>query len=276
MKNFQISFIALFLFCCILSSTTSCKKESTNIDPTAWVNSLDTTVNADAKAKIKTWITADGLSTTKLQSAFALYTTAGEFYKIMSTAKSIYHQRVLIDDNVSAIPGISTSVFVANGLPRTLIAASPANTNLDLPASEAPNFVNATYISLTTGQKIYRVIGGSGSFPTGSYWVETKPTQYSEIIGGTAVQPEWNGFNEIVEYTVPSSGLKVWKGKAATQPIASAPNKFVTAYATKYQLAGGADQLYIPNVYRDYRDTAAYNTFLRNITKRDTILWKKN
>lgn len=276
MKQSQLNIVFLLFLSALLSFGASCKKATqVDPDPTAWVDQLDTSVNASAKAKIRTWI-AEGLSSTKMESAFKLYTTGGEFYKILDASKSIFHRRVLIDDGVESIPGITLGAFASNGLPRTLIAATPANTNLDLPASEAPNFVNASNITLAKGQKIYRVIGGSGSFPTGSYWVESKPTNYAEIIGGTAVQPEWNGFNEIVEYTVPDDGMKVWKGKAAAQPIASAPNKFVTAYAAKYKLAGGIDQLYVPNVYRDFRDTAVYNKFLRNITKRDTILWKKN
>jgi hypothetical protein len=275
MKRYQLSFVLFLFISAVLSFGTSCKPQQVEPDPTAWVDQLDTSVNAAAKTKIRAWIT-EGLSASKMAAAFKLYTTGGEFFKILDASKSIFHKRVLTDDAVETIPGITLSAFAANGLPRTLIAATPANTDLDLPASEAPNFVNAATIDLAVGQKIYRVIGGSGSFPTGSYWVENKPTNYADIIGGTAVQPEWNGFNEIVEYTVPAGGLKVWKGKAAAQAIASTPNKFVTAYVAKYKLAGGIDQLYVPNIYRDYRDTAVYNKFLRNITKRDTILWKKN
>jgi hypothetical protein len=215
------------------------------------------------------------LSAVKMDSASKLYAKGSEFFQALNTSKSIYHRRVLIDDEVAAIPGISLGAYTANGLPRTLIAANPANANLDLPATEAPNFTDAKDTLLAQGKKIYRVIGGSGSFSTGGYWVETKPTTYAEIIGGTAVQPEWNGFNVIVEYTVPAAGMKVWKGKAAKQAIAGATNKFVTTYLQKYNLAGAGVQLYVPNVYRDFRDTAIYNAFLRNITKQDSILWQK-
>jgi hypothetical protein len=211
-----------------------------------------------------------------LEDAFKLYTPHKDLYNALLNAKSIYHQRVLIDDNVSAIPGISQGAFAANGLPRTMIWATPADSLLSLPAAEAPNFVNAADITLAAGTKIYRVIGGAGSYPTGGYWTETKPTNYAEIIGGTAVQPEWNGFNEIVEFTVPAGGMKVWKGKAAAQPIASVPNKFADSYKMKYNLSGGGNQLFVPNVYRDFRDSVAYNKFLSNITNREPITWKKN
>ncbi|MEY4936911.1 MAG: hypothetical protein RIS64_3270 [Bacteroidota bacterium] len=241
-----------------------------------WIDRLDTSINTSGRAKIRFWIDSTGLTNLQLESAFKLYTPHKDLYNALLNAKSVYHQRVLIDDRVSAIPGISQGSFVANGLPRTMILTNPVDSVLSLPAAEAPNFTDATYINLTVGTKIYRVIGGSGSYPTGGYWVDTKPTNYAEIIGGTAVQPEWNGFNEIVEFTVPASGMKVWKGKAAAQPIASAPNKFVTTYSTKYNLSGGGNQLFVPNVYRDFRDSVAYNRFLSNITNKETITWKKN
>lgn len=244
-------------------------------DPLAWIEKLDTSVNATQKAQIRAWI-AEGLSASQMEATSKLYENGAAFFTALNTAKSIFHRRVLINDGVENIPGIALGVYAANGLPRTLIAATPANTALDLPASEAPNFTEVRDTMLPQGTKIYRVIGGSGSFPTGGYWTETKPTNYAEIIGGTAVQPEWNGFNEIVEYTVPASGMKVWRGRAAAQPIAGSTNKYINLYATKYKLAGGGQQLFVPNTYRDFRDTAVYNAFLRNITKRDTILWKKN
>lgn len=241
----------------------------------SWVERLDTSISIESKIKIKSWVLVDSLDNTKLENAFKLYTPHKDLFTAMNTAKSIYHQRVLIDDNVASIPGISLGAFAANGLSRTLIPANPVNTNLDLPAAEAPNFTAAVDITLSEGTKIYRVIGGAGSFPTGGYWTETKPVNYAEIIGGTAVQPEWNGFNEIVEFTVPAGGMKVWKGKAAAQNIASIPNKFIDVYKLKYNLSGTGNQLFIPNIYRDFRDTAAYNKFLRNITKKETITWKK-
>ena len=99
----------------------------------------------------------------------------------------------MINDRVGPIPSISAGAYVANGLPRSIVNATPADSVLNLPASESPNFVDAKDTVLTAGSKIYRVIGGSGSFPTGSYWVLARPTNYAEIIGGTAVQTEWNG-----------------------------------------------------------------------------------
>jgi hypothetical protein len=267
----------LFAFLCLMSLVMlgSCNKNN-DVDPTAWIDLLDTSVNAAQKASLRALVSA-GLDPARMEATSKLYTKASEFYTALSTAKSIYHQRVLINDRVSAIPGITKGLFAANGLPRTLILAAPADSLLNLPAAEAPNFVEAKDTVLTAGTKIYRVIGGSGSFSTGGYWVLTRPTNYAEIIGGTAVQPEWNGFNVIVEYTVPTnSTMKVWKGRASRQLIAGTTNKYYPEYQTTYHLAGGGVQIFVPNVYRDFRDSVAYNRFLKNITKLDSITWVKD
>ena len=268
------------VFICLLLAATlfcDCKQTPIEVGPNySWIERLDTSISASGRAKIKSWIDTTGLNNFQMENAFKLYTPHKDLYNAMLNAKSIYHLRVLIDDKVAEIPGISKGAFVANGLPRTMILTNPVDSVLSLPAAEAPNFVDAAAITLAAGTKIYRVIGGSGSFPTGGYWTETKPTNYAEIIGGTAVQPEWNAFSEIIEFTVPASGMKVWKGKAAAQQIASVPNKFVTSYSTKYNLSGGGNQLFVPNVYRDFRDSVAYNRFLANITHREPITWKKN
>lgn len=271
----KILFFAFFLSSGLFYSNCDLNVTPPIPDALAWVDLLDTSVTAAQKAQIRAWAT-EGLNPVRMYETSKLYTNAAEFYQALNTSKSIFHRRVLLNDQVEIVPGISSGAYVANGLPRTLIAATPSNTTLDLPAAEAPNFVEARDTLLGQGTKIYRVIGGANSFPTGGYWVDVKPTNYAEIIGGTAVQPEWNGFNEIIEYTIPANGMKVWRGRAAAQPIAGSTNKYVTTYASKYRLAGGGQQLYVPNVYRDFRDTAVYNSFLRNITKRDTILWKKN
>lgn len=267
------------VFICLLLAATmfcNCKQVPIIVGPNySWIDRLDTSISASARLKVKSWIDTTGLNNFIMENAFKLYTPHKDLYTAMLNAKSIFHQRVLIDDGVDAIPGISKGAFVANGLPRTMILPTPVDSALSLPASEAPNFVSAVDVTLAAGTKIYRVIGGSGSFSTGGYWTATAPANYAEIIGGTAVQPEWNAFSEIVEFTVPAGGMKVWKGKAAAQNIASVPNKFIDVYKLKYNLSGTGNQLFIPNIYRDFRDTAAYNKFLRNITNKETITWKK-
>lgn len=270
MKNLLLALGLVFM---MILGGSSCQKN--NDADLSWIEQLDTSVTTAQKNQLRAWIT-EGLDAARMEATAKLYTKGSEFYTALNTAKSNYHRRVLINDRVSKIPGISAGAYVANGLARSIINATPADSVLNLPAAESPNFVDAKDTVLSAGTKIYRVIGGSGSFPTGGYWVLTRPTNYAEIIGGTAVQTEWNGFNEIIEYTIPAgTTMKVWKGKASRQLIAGTTNKYYTEYQNAYNLGGGGVQLYVPNVYRDFRDTAVYNRFLRNITKRDSITWLK-
>lgn len=66
------------------------------------------------------------------------------------------------------------------------------------------------------------------------------------MIGGTAVQPEWNDFQYIYEYVVPEGKtIKTWKGKAARQQVSdTSPGN--------YHLPGGDEQLFIK--YIDQQD----------------------
>lgn len=212
-----------------------------------------------------------------MEATVALYAHDSDFYNALNTAKSIYHQRVLVNDRVDEIPGIATGMFVANGLPATEIDATPYDDQLNLPASEAPNFVGVRDTVLRKGTVLYRVIGGAGSYPTGGYWVLDKPAGYADVIGGTAVQPAWNAFEVMVEYTIPAGDtMKVWKGLAARQPVAGTENMYYDRYMQQYHLEGGLEQIFVPNVYRDFQNEEVYNHFLNNITSQDSITWKKN
>ena len=254
----------------------SCSKNDSTPQTTDWIDQLDTTINASERAQLRAWI-EDGLSSSSMEATVKLYAHDSDFYNALNTAKSIYHQRVLINDRVDAVPGIAAGMYVANGLPAKSIDATPADDQLNLPASEAPNFVDVRDTVLRVGTILYRVIGGAGSYPTGGYWVLDKPAGYADVIGGTAVQPEWNAFDVMVVYTIPAGDtMKVWLGKAARQPIAGTSNVYYDTYLQQYHLEGGLKQVYVPVVYRDYANATVYDHFLNNITSQDSITWKKN
>ncbi|MFO0321361.1 MAG: hypothetical protein ACK504_02925 [Bacteroidota bacterium] len=80
----------------------------------------------------------------------------------------------------------------------------------------------------------------------------------TEVIGGTAVMPEWNGFTKVFEYTVPSGGIKVWKGKAAAQPISQLPQ----LQSNTHMLAGGEYQIFINDILRNQ----AFEDAIENVT----------
>jgi hypothetical protein len=130
---------------------------------------------------------------------------------------------------------------VPNGLNSGKTNAAWNNSDLDLSFDEARNFVNASPVELPEGTKLYRVTGGN---PAGGYWTLEKPNSLADVIGGTAVQPEWNSFEKLYVYEVPSGQtLKVWKGMTARQPIATG--------VLNPHLPGGADQIFIPQIVRN-------------------------
>lgn len=270
-KNLLLS--GIFLLC--IGLLNSCSKNDP-IPNSDWIDQLDNTIDAGEKAQLRAWI-EDGLSSASMEATVKLYTHDSDFYNALNTAKSIYHQRVLVNDRVDAIPGIADGMFKANGLPGSAIEATPADDQLNLPASEAPNFTDVKDTVLRGGSIMYRVIGGAGSYPTGGYWVLEKPTGYADVIGGTAVQPEWNAFEVMVVYKLPASDtMKVWKGPAARQPIAGTENKYYDVFMQQYHLDGGLEQIYVPTVYRDFNNQEVYDHFLSNIVSQDSITWKKN
>ena len=69
----------------------------------------------------------------------------------------------------------------------------------------------------------------------GNYWTFDKPTSILEVIGGTAVMPEWNGMTKIIEIEAPSQGIYVWRGVATRQPASSVTKDFF--------LKGGIEQV---------------------------------
>jgi hypothetical protein len=158
----------------------------------------------------------------------------------LETSKSIYHQRIHIAD-WDNIPGISKSNYVSNGLNAGKSYPAWNNSALNLPAIEAANFTNVIAKELPAGTIIYRVTGGNKA---GAYWTLQKPNTLGEVIGGTAVQPEWNSFQKMYMYEVPQGEtLKVWQGTAAKQPIAQG--------IINPHLPGGSQQLFIPDILRN-------------------------
>src|SRR5690606_4280238 len=92
------------------------------------------------------------------------------------------------------------------------------------------------------GDRIYRVSNKDGA--GGPYWTETKPKQLDDVVGGTAVLPEWNNFEYIHEYIIPEGvTIKCWKGKTASQPVSYKPDG--TPLSSNYHLSGGDEQLFI-------------------------------
>ncbi len=165
-----------------------------------------------------------------------------DFFAKLDNPKSIDHIRSLVGD-FENIPGISLTSYVSNSLPKVDIPAPAtwANPLLQLPSLAAETFTDVTAKTLSPGQKIYRVLG-EDQLPDGSFWMYSLPTSKADFFGGTAVRPEWNAATHYVEYTVPPSGLKVWDGTTARQPI-------LDDVGTVH-LPGGKTQIYIPDALR--------------------------
>ena len=87
---------------------------------------------------------------------------------------------------------------------------------------------------------------------TGGYWTRTPPANLADVIGGTAVMPEWNNFQRVYEFTAPPYAdpinkepkFLVWEGPAAAQPVS-------LDYREKddngYHLPGREQQAFISN-----------------------------
>ena len=210
-----------------------------DIEPSPWLNDLETVIGQGTKTTIEGWISA-GLDEEKTKQAFAKSGNKSGLFGSLKTAISIYDQRVYVED-WDQIPGIEKGNYIANGLKSSISNLKWNNPDLDLSAADAANFVDAKADELPAGTKIYRVTGGN---PAGGYWTIQVPGSVGDVIGGTAVRPAWNNFSKFYVYQVPvGQTLKVWRGTTAAQQIADGViNPF---------LAGKAEQLFIPFVVRD-------------------------
>ncbi|MDM1296245.1 hypothetical protein HX021_18325 [Sphingobacterium sp. N143] len=206
---------------------------------TSWMDDLERSLGSGTKAKLNSWIDK-GLDKGKLKEAFSKAKDKAGLMTDLENAQSIYHQRVYIED-WDNIPGIAKSDYSPNGLTSGMTHPAWKNSELDLPAVEAANFVDAVATELPAGTKIYRITGGN---PAGGYWTKAKPSSIGDVIGGTAVQPAWNNFSKFYTYEVPQAQkLKVWQGTTARQPIA--------AGVINPHLPGGEIQLFLPLAVRD-------------------------
>ncbi|WP_086949387.1 hypothetical protein [Sphingobacterium sp. JB170] len=206
---------------------------------TVWMDDLESSLGKGTKAKLMEWIGA-GLDKTKLKEAFSTTSDKADLMEDLENSVSIYHQRVYVKD-WDNIPGIEKSDYAPNGLIAGESNPEWSSPDLDLPAVEAANFVDATPVSLPEGSKIYRITGGN---PAGGYWTIEKPGSIGDVIGGTAVQPAWNNFSKFYEYQVPKAQtLNVWQGTTARQPIAEG--------IVNPHLPGGEQQIFVPLVLRD-------------------------
>jgi hypothetical protein len=212
-----------------------------------WLDELEIILGAAAKTKIQTWIDA-GLDAAKTEAAFAASLDKAELFTSLDNAKSIYQQRIVIRD-FGNIPGVSHIPYVNNSLPEQSIPASnfgETNPLYDLPSYRAPAFTeSAELVYLPENEILYRVTDEGGEL--GPWWTLTPPNGLSDVIGGTAVMPKWNGFSKVVQLKVPQGGMKVWKGKAAAQQISD----IASQQSSTESLLGGSYQIFINDCVRN-------------------------
>lgn len=188
---------------------------------------------------INNWIN-EGIDKQKLADGIAKSSNKQNLIDELGTAKSKLHSQVLIKD-YDNIPGVVKSRYTPNSSTIMDKASLPNgwSNDLDIPVKEIGNFTGKIEpLELKQGDLIYRVSHANGS--SGTYWTRTKPNKLDDVVGGTSVQPEWNNFQYLFEYTVPQGkSIKTWVGKTARQPVSE-------IIPSNYHLPGGDEQLYIP------------------------------
>ena len=155
---------------------------------------------------INKWL-KEGIEPQKLTDAITKSSSKQNLIDQLGAAKSRLHAFVLIKDYEN-IPGVAKGRYYSN--------SSTIADKVDLPVGWPSDFdINQRTVETFTGKveplelrpgdKIYRVssVNGGG----GPYWTRRKPEKVEEVIGGIAVQPEWNNFEYIFEYTVPESKI---------------------------------------------------------------------
>ena len=235
---------------------------------------------AGVRSLVATWV-AGGLDEQKLSEFMqaaadkrVVFERLAKANDPMQKGRGVYQQRVVIDD-YKKIPGIKAALYAMNGLPNLAIPASFFGVNdptLDLPAGNAPTFTrSAALVEIKPREKLYRVTNDPTNEPfarTGGYWTRTPPASLADVIGGTAVMPEWNSFQCVYEFTVPpytdpvnqEPKFYAWEGPTAAQPVSG---DYVEKIANGYCLPGGDPQVFIPNKYT--RD-AKFGDNIKDIT----------
>jgi len=192
---------------------------------------------------IRKWL-KEGIEGKKLTDGISNSRSKQRLIDDIGTAKSKLHVRVLIKD-YDNIPGIAKGRYMPNGssLSDKLELPTGWSDDVDIPESQIRNFTGKIEpLELKPGDKIYRVSHANGA--SGPYWTRTKPDKLEDVIGGTAVLPEWNNFRYLYEYTIPDGvTVKSWKGKTARQPVSYKDDG--NPLPSNYHLPGGDEQLFI-------------------------------
>jgi hypothetical protein len=229
----------------------------------AWVDELESKLplGSGIRTTLAGWAAA-GVSMAALQATFSAAAdpqVVVDRLKDAGKQKGLYQMRVVADD-YAGLPGVSPTPFVDNSLPQLAIPASQFG--VDNPALDLPDYVAQTFcdkaelVQLKPGDKLYRVANDPASDPqghSGGYWTRTPPAGLHEVVGGTAVVPEWNNFQRVYEFTVPApadpaidSSFYAWEGPAACQPVSKVYDDKRT---NGYCLPGGDNQLFLPNKF---------------------------
>ena len=192
---------------------------------------------------ISKWLD-EGIEPQKLTDGIAKSKSKQNLIDELGTAQSKLHAQVLIK-NYDNIPGVVKGRYTPNGstLADKVDLPSGWTDDFDLPENQIRNFTDKVEpLELKPGDKIYRVSHSNGA--SGPYWTRTKPKQIDDVVGGTAVLPEWNNFQYLHEYTIPDGvTIKSWKGKTASQPVSYKADG--TPLPSNYHLPGGDEQLFI-------------------------------
>ena len=228
----------------------------------AWLDDLERLVGLEMRGQVKAWV-AGGLSEQRLKKAVRGAVDPRLVYERLRDAdKGIYQHRIVIDD-YNNIPSIKKERYVPNGLPDLLIPASRFgidNADYDLPRENANTFRDsASLVEFKPGDKLYRVTNDPSTSMyamTGGYWTRQPPNSLSDVIGGTAVMPEWNNYQRVYEFTVPEYDAKSeaeeylpkiygWEGPTASQAVSGIYKEKID---NGYSLPGGQQQIFFPNV----------------------------
>ena len=244
----------------------------------AWLDDLERVVGLEVRGQVKAWV-AGGLSEQRLKKAVRGAVDPRLVYERLRDAKKgIYQRRVVIED-YDNIPGLTPRLYVGNGLPEAVILASAfgvQDSAFNLPEGNAPTFTgSATLTELKPGEKLYRVTDDPATSiyaKTGGYWTRTLPSQLSDVIGGTAVMPEWNNFQRVYELTIPSHDptisdlpkMYAWEGPTAAQPVT---NIYKEKTGNRYCLAGGEPQVFLINNLTRHPDFGNHIKDITNICK---------
>ena len=249
----------------------------------AWLDDLERVVGLEVRGQVKAWV-AGGLSEQRLKKAVRGAVDPRLVYERLRDAdKGIYQHRIVIDD-YNSVPGTNTRPYNGgNSLPKKKLLAADFlsndekleitklgifgvnNAELDLPDYRTETFTKEVrLIKIPPGKSLYRVTdpGGEG----GAWWTLEPPKDLAEVIGGTAVMPEWNGFTKVVEAVVPNDGLPfyAWFGPAASQPVSL---NYKEKLNNGHSLPGGTEQLFLPNISKN-------NAIFINSIKDSTSKWK--